>query len=173
MGVVDAMHRQSRILQRVHGVAAGPLVQPDRGQGYLFLEPEVFEHLLPVEALLLEKRGQTKQPRIFGAVVQPGDRDQLILPAEATPVLERPLGKRAELVDEIVGHHGDHARILRQLVVLRERLQHHHARPPIIVAARADHPVRPRVIQGPVDEFLRLQRVVVKLPSERKEASTK
>jgi len=57
-------------------------------------------------------------------------------------------------------------------VVLREGLEHDHARPPVVVGVRADHAIGSLVVERPVDVLLRFNFEVgiVELVCERDEA---
>src|SRR3954465_7229207 len=58
---------------------------------------------------------------------------------------------------EIAIHEWDHALVAGKFLVLRQRLQHDEARPPVIIRRGADHAVGGLVLERPIYVALRLR----------------
>src|ERR1700712_4372130 len=99
---------------------------------------------------------ELQQLAISGAVVKPDHDQSIILPAESSPVPQRTPRQRLQLMVEVSRQYGDLSRVPGNLLILREYLEHNHARPPVVIAGWAEHSVRRLVVQCPVDVFLRL-----------------
>jgi hypothetical protein len=106
---------------------------------------------------------------VTGSVIEPDRNQSVILATKLTPVAQRALGKRGQLIGELARQHGNHSWIAGRFLILRQRLQHYHAWPPVVVAARADHFVACLVRQSPLGELLcfGLQAIVVQQIGER------
>ena len=145
---------------------------------------EVRELGLPVPALVVEEMGELDEFRIAGAVVEPENAEDVILPAKFAPVAQGARGQGGELEMEVTGHEREDAGVTGGFVVLGEYLEHDHAGPPIdggfdgtggarlgsgqgteLAAVGA---IRLLVGEGPLDEPLRLgfERGVVELYGE-------
>ena len=107
---------------------------------------------LPVVALLLEQAGQIEQIRRAGPVIEPDHAEQLVLPAELAPVAQGPGRQLAKLILQVSVHDRNHARIAGDILVLGESLEHHDARPPVVIGRGTDHSIRCLVVKRPVND---------------------
>ena len=110
---------------------------------------EILEVAIPVVTLGVQRAGKIEQGSVPVAVVQPENAQQLVAPTIHCPVLERMACELSGLVPEIALHDGDHPRIRGRLMILRERLEHDHVRPPIRIALGSYRPVRSLIFQRP------------------------
>jgi hypothetical protein len=115
---------------------------------------EVGEFGLPVVSLLVEELSEFDEVGVAAAVVEPEHAHYFVMPAEPAPVAQRARGQLRELIGEVALHDGDDAPVACSFLILRERFEHDHARPPVVVRGRADHAVWLLVVEGPVDVFL-------------------
>ena len=163
---VDAVRAHPGVRQARGAAEAQQLVRGLVGEG------ERLEVRAPVGALRLQRARQIQQPRVGGAVEEPDDRRQLVGPAIDGPVVQRPLGGKRRMMREVARERRHHARVAGGLLVLREHLEHHHVRPPVGVALRAEPAGVGLRGQRPLDVALRLgdERGVVEQIGERHQA---
>ena len=116
-----------------HGV-----VHHMRGQRELLLvyfrpKCKVRELPFPIVPLLAQLARQVEQARLTRSIVEPEHADHFIAPPEHGPFLERARFHHAQLVSEVAPHQWNHAGVAGGFVILRQRFQHDHIRPPVLV----------------------------------------
>ena len=87
-----------------------------------------------IESLFVQEIRQIEKEAVPRDVVEPVDRLQIVgyaVPGPESPVPERFLWQRFQLVPEISGHEVYDTRVSCRGVVLLEYFQHHHPRPPV------------------------------------------
>ena len=96
------------------------------------------EVLVPVEGLGEHELEQVHEPVLAGAVVEPGDGQREVGAAHLTPAAERSLRQMGAQVLAPAQQEGHHALVVGRLGVLDQHLRGDHARPPVLVPARAE-----------------------------------
>ena len=136
---------------------------------------EVRELCHPVVALLAQEASQIDQIRGACAVVEPDHTKKFILPAEFSPVAQRARRQLAKLIAKVSVYHWNHAGVAGIFLILCEGLEHHDARPPVVIGRGSDHSARRLVIKRPIDEPLRLglEASIIQQPGKRYEAVKK
>ncbi len=150
--VVDGHVEQAVLEGDLVALLAGVLVEHRGGLHALAGVHHVLAHgrvvilVGPVGRLALQQCAQVEQPlggarvgRIVQAVVQPVHAVDIVAAARIRPVAERSAGQLLLLVAEIVLHEGDHALVglargFGRLIVVAQRHQHRHSRPPVVRA---------------------------------------
>ena len=132
---------------------------------------EIREMSVPVEALGMKLARQVEERGVAGAVVEPDDAQHLFGPAVLGPRAQRALRRLLQVVLEVLAHDRNDAGVTGHFLVLRERFEHDHVRPPIGIGNAADRAVFPLVLERPVDPLLRLgdQRLVFEEVGQRQE----
>ena len=126
----------------------------------------------PVQRLPLQLFKQLEQEFLAGQVVQPDDRLHVLRAAGHRPVVEGLFVQRRVLILEIAEHELGHAAVAGRGEVLHEHLQHDHARPPVLVALRAEEAVLALTGERPLDILHAdaLELFVLQLPGQRHQA---
>ncbi len=159
---------------RAHAVVGQPLGAAEAEQlvGGLVRERKRVEVRPPVRALRLQRARQIQQARVGRPVEEPDDGGQFVGPAIDGPVVQRPAGGKRGVMREVARERRHDAWIAGGLLVLREHLEHHHVRPPVGVALRAEPPGVGLIGQRPLHVALGLgdERGVLQQIGERHQA---
>jgi hypothetical protein len=142
---------ESEILEAVGFVVE---LEKFRSDALGVVEVGVLRH--PVIALFAEEMRQVEEVGGAGAVVEPEDAEEIVLPAEFSPVAQRTRGQLGELMAEVFIHQGNDAGIAVGFLVLSEDFKHDDAGPPVVVGGGADHAAGGLVGERPIDIFLSL-----------------
>src|SRR5258708_399267 len=123
--------------------------------GKLVANRKFGEESSPIQCLRGDRSGQLQHRLAGGPSVPPEDTENTLGAPGLTPRREWTLRQVATLVGEVALKKWDDLRVASRLVVLGQRLQHKHPRPPVVVGRRTEEAVRSLALERPADPALR------------------